>query len=140
MIGNPLSTKGFSLLEVLVAFVILALLLTVLFQLFSSSLRNAQLTEQYSHALLLAESKLARLGHDEPLAVGVSEGTFADSAGDSDYRWHLTVTPYHPEHIPLDLPLQALWVHLTVSWSSGRRAIDLSTLKLVPRPVAGSGS
>ena len=48
--------RGFSLLEVLVAFVILALVATALFRLFSGALANASAAEEYSRAVLVAES------------------------------------------------------------------------------------
>ena len=44
-------TAGFSLLEVLAAFVILALVATALFRLFSGSLSNASAAEEWSRAL-----------------------------------------------------------------------------------------
>ena len=50
-------TRGFSLLEVLVAFVILALVATALFRLFSGALNNASAAEEWSRALLVAESR-----------------------------------------------------------------------------------
>jgi prepilin-type N-terminal cleavage/methylation domain-containing protein len=49
---------GFSLLEVLVAFVILSLVATALFRLFSGALNNASASEDYSRAVLVAESAL----------------------------------------------------------------------------------
>ena len=50
--------RGFSLIEVLAAFVILALVATALFRLFGDSLRNASAAEDWSRALLVAESRL----------------------------------------------------------------------------------
>ena len=54
--------RGFSLLEVLVAFVILAAVATALFRLFSGALANASAADEYSRAMLVAESALAGLG------------------------------------------------------------------------------
>ena len=50
--------RGFSLIEVLAAFVILALVATALFRLFSASLNNASASEEWSRALQVAESQL----------------------------------------------------------------------------------
>ena len=47
---------GFSLLEVLVALMILALAMTVAFRLFSEGLRNLTLSGQNTRAAMLAES------------------------------------------------------------------------------------
>ena len=54
--------SGFSLLEVLAAFVILALVATALFRLFSGSLQNASAAEDWSRALLIAESQQEIVG------------------------------------------------------------------------------
>jgi type II secretory pathway component PulJ len=52
---------GMSLLEVLVAFAILALVLGVIMQIFSSGMRASRLGESYSKAVLLAEFRSSRL-------------------------------------------------------------------------------
>src|SRR6516165_1919700 len=88
--GTP--AAGFSLLEVLAAFVILALVGTALFRLFSGALGNASLAEEYSRATLYAESRLAPLGVDAPLKEGAQQGTSEDGY----YNWTLTVQPYSP--------------------------------------------
>jgi general secretion pathway protein I len=88
--GAPARQRGFTLLEVLVAFAILALSLGVLIHIFSTGLDNLALGGQYSRAILLAQSRLAALGVEEPLAAGGSSGEFGDG-----YRWHVTVTPYN---------------------------------------------
>ena len=58
--------RGFSLLEVLAAFVILALVGTALFRLFSGALGNATLADEYSGATLYAESRLAAVSVEAP--------------------------------------------------------------------------
>src|ERR1700690_801183 len=68
--GRPrLTTRaaGFSLLEVLAAFVILALVGTALFRVFSGALGNVAASDEYSRATLYAESRLAGLGVETPL-------------------------------------------------------------------------
>src|SRR5665213_2161736 len=59
--------RGFSLLEVLVAFVILALVGTALSRLYSSSLRNASAAEEWSRAELVAEGQLSAASGAIPL-------------------------------------------------------------------------
>ena len=89
-------SRGFSLLEVLVAFVILALILSVLMQIFSGGLRNASRADEYQQAVLLGQSKLASVGIETPLEVSESNGEF-----DAVYRWHVSIRPY------LETPAQA---------------------------------
>jgi len=81
--------RGFSLLEILVAFTLLALAMGVLMQLFSRGVNGASLADRYARATMMAESKLATIGVEEEAREGDSHGTF-----DDDYRWQLSVKPY----------------------------------------------
>ena len=53
---------GFTLLEVVVAFAIMALSMAVLLNLFATGVRATRLSADYSEAVTLAESKLAEYG------------------------------------------------------------------------------
>jgi general secretion pathway protein I len=124
--------RGFSLIEVLVAFVILALSAGALLAAFSGGLRNTGLAAEYSRAALYAQSKLETVGVETPLEVGASAGEF-----DAGFRWELEVRSYQApeEEIDLDaLHYQALQVTLRVFWGEQdrQRAITLSTLRLAP--------
>lgn len=81
------STPGFTLLEVLVAFAILAISLGAVYQAFGIGARNARASEAYTVAVLLAESELAAAGVETPLFPGAEEGTFGR------YNWRRTVIP-----------------------------------------------
>lgn len=123
--------KGFSLLEVLVAFSVLTLFLGVLLGLFSTGLRNSLAAHDYSQAISLAESKLAEVGVTERLAPGEWQGAF-----DEHYRWRLRVVPFAGgERRWADLPLQPFEVTVEVSWQTGQRdrSVALSTLRLARR-------
>lgn len=51
--------RGMTLIEVLVAFVVLSVTMAAILQIFSGGMRNARLADSYSRAVFLAESKLA---------------------------------------------------------------------------------
>ena len=85
-------SAGFSLLEVLAAFVILALVATALFRLFSGSLANASAAEEWSRALLLAESQLDLAASTQPLKESTERGN--DSTG--NIQWETRVVAYTP--------------------------------------------
>jgi len=70
--GRPRASRagGFSLLEVLVAFVILALVATAIFGLYGGALRTVSTSEEWSRALLVAESRLALAASVQPLREG----------------------------------------------------------------------
>jgi len=130
-------SRGFSLLEVLVAFVILALILGVLMQIFSGGLRNASRVDEYQQAMLLGQSKLASIGIEIPLKVSESNGEF-----DAVYRWHVSIRPYlvapaqtsDQTGLPVPiLPVSLLEVEIQVLWggSNQPRSASLKTLRLV---------
>jgi general secretion pathway protein I len=133
--------RGFSLLEVLAAFVILALVGTVLFRLFGASLNNAGAADEYSRAVLYAESRLAAAAAVVPLQEGSDQGV----SDDGRYTWTSTVTPYvPPDSTPDQLRFGAaaavvLWrVAVTVTWPGtlgNERSIALSTVRMATKQV-----
>src|SRR5215212_5727678 len=93
------SQRGFSLIEVLVAFVILALVATALFRLFSSSLTNVAAAEEWSRALQVAESRLASAASAQPLREATERG----AAFDGRVKWETAVAPYAAADVDPDL-------------------------------------
>ena len=68
------SSKGFTLIEVLVAFLILAFSLGALMTLFSGSLRSVRLGEDYAHATALGQAQLALVDAHGLDGIGVETG------------------------------------------------------------------
>lgn len=98
--GSPRPRPGgFSLLEVLVAFVILSLVATALFRLFSGALGNASAADEYSRAVLVAESVLAEAAAAQPLRETTQSGT----ADDGRIAWTTRVAAYSPPGVGPDL-------------------------------------
>ena len=132
-------TAGFSLLEVLAAFVILALVATALFRLFSGSLSNASAAEEWSRALLLAESQLDMAASAQPLKESTDRGT--DSTG--TIQWETSIVAYSPPDVSPDaeraaelLGTRLLRVTTEVRFPAalkGERALSLTTIKLAQR-------
>jgi general secretion pathway protein I len=126
---------GFSLLEVLVAFVILALVATALFRLFSGALANASAAGDYSRAMLVAQSAL-----DEASAAPLREGGRDGSIDDGRIRWSARVEPYAPPGVapeleaasePLPLRLWRIVVDVTFDGANGApRTISLATVRI----------
>lgn len=130
------SHRGFTLIEVLVAFLILALSLTVLMRIFSGGLRNVGLAEDYAQAVLVAEAQLAATGVVEPLAIGETTGDW-----DERFRWQRLIDPYQPweEGETLNAPVTAYRVTVHVDWErEGRtRRISLTSLRLSSASPSG---
>ena len=130
---------GFSLLEVLAAFVILALVATALFRLFSGSLTNASAAEEWSRAMLLAESQLDLAASTLPLKETTERGQ--DSTG--NIRWETRVVAYSPPDVNPDLEKAAellgtrlLRITTEVKFPGvikGDRTLSLSTVKLAQK-------
>ncbi len=126
----PAVSRGFSLIEVLVAFTILALMLGGLFEVFSQGLRSAGQGQDFTRAVMLAHSKLAEIGAESGLPEGVSVGKFDDL-----YRWRSEVVPFTEVPIASESGIQALSARVEVFWSDGwrERSVDLTTLHLVTK-------
>jgi len=132
---------GFSLLEVLVAFVVLALVGTALFRLFSAALGNAAAADDYSRATLYAESRLASIGVEAALREGADQGTSEDGR----YAWAVKIEPYTPpgttpdlERVGATLPVQLWRIAVTVTWPGtfgNVRTIQLSTVRLAVKEL-----
>jgi general secretion pathway protein I len=120
---------GFSLLEVLVAFAILALSLGVLLQIFSRAMSTTAVSGSYSRAAALAEARLAEVGVTMPLEEG-------DFTGDPDdgMAWALRIQQLDASELFPDqtAPVTPYRVTATVAWGErgAQRQLSLASLKL----------
>jgi general secretion pathway protein I len=124
------------LLEILVAFTILAVAMGVLMQIFSRGVTGATLADRYAKATMYAESKLASIGVEEDLKESTAAGKF-----DDDFSWDMVVRPYQ-DPFPKDqamvdyeklMPSQLFEIELKVSFIGDdrrERALKLSTLRV----------
>ena len=128
MLFRRKSRRGFTLIEVLVAFVILAFSLGALFSVFSGSLRSVRHSGEYALATAIAQAHLAQIEAAGLIGAGVEEGE--DEAG---YRWRVEVAE------ALDLPVDTgktgfvpVEVSVTVSWGAANaRSVTLTTLRAI---------
>jgi general secretion pathway protein I len=131
--------RGFSLLEVLVAFIIVALVVTALFRLFGGALGNASAADEWTRALLVAQSRLALAAAAQPLR----ETTSAGSEADGRIAWRTSVTAYVPpdpnpdlERVSETMPTRLYRVTVDVQFpgvAGKARTLTLSTVKLGQR-------
>jgi general secretion pathway protein I len=130
------SMQGYTLIEVIVAFAVLALALSILLGILSNGTRQVRWADDAGRAALHAQSLLDQAGVGEALAPGHREGDFEDGR----YRWALDVTPWRdptlrdaaPQPVDPGAP-QLLQLVLDVRWGDGgpRNRLQLQTLRLV---------
>jgi general secretion pathway protein I len=127
---RPSDARGFTLLEVLVAFLILSLSMGVLMRIVSQSLNALSAAERYQVAVQLAESKLAEV------LIGLDESGRGKEQGrlDKQFRWHSEIEPYEFDNQePGERYSISPWlVRVSVSWGNGPgERVSLSTIRLL---------
>lgn len=126
--------RGFTLLEVLIAFALLAMALTLLLGTLSGATRQVGQADARTRAVLHAQSLLAETGIEAPLREGRQQGAWEQGR----YRWMLEVRPYaEPRGPALDAATDGgprlLEMHLQVSWERPRGGrLEWRTLRWVP--------
>ncbi len=115
--------KGFSLLEILVAFSIMAVSLGIILSVFSQGLNKVGLSEEYIIATQLAESLLAGAGVETDLQPGRQQGIELDR-----YRWTIDIDAIDEEGAP-DQSIRLMRVKVMVQWGSDGRRLVLTQLK-----------
>jgi general secretion pathway protein I len=133
--------RGYSLLEVIVAFALLALALTLLLGSLSGASRQVHNADLRTRAVLHAQSLLAATGVDAPLQVGREQGDWEDGR----YRWDLQVEPYVEPRATALAPAAAssgpslAQLTLRVSWGEREgEHLQWRSLRLVPDSPAGT--
>lgn len=122
---NGLSRRaqgGFSLLELLVAFVIMAFSLGMLYQASGGTVRALADTEQHFRATVLAQSVLNSRDN-------VPEAGWNESGESAGFAWRVSSAPYRTDvSDPKVPPLQQ--VAIVIGWTDrrGPRQLELSTL------------
>lgn len=131
----PSDRRGFTLLEVLIAFAVLALTMAAVLRIFSGGLRSIERADRYGTAALLATSVLAATGREEPFAAGDTAGDFGNG-----YHWHRRIEEYREEVLTTEeKTLIPYAVTVIVSWddATSEQGVRLSTLRLVPVEADG---
>lgn len=108
------SSRGFSLLEMVVAMAVLSLCLSVLYQATSGATRNVRTDERYAYAVELARSLLAR--NDSVPAGGVSER--GETPGGFYWQTITAPVPVEGDRLP---PGSLHRIEVAVNWRDGSR-------------------
>lgn len=127
--------RGFSLLEMLIAFSILAVSLGILLKIFSTGITTAQVADNYTMAAQIATNLIAKTGVETPLKISEELGIENDF-----YHWRVRVNPQafvSPELNLRDLPVELFNVNVLVWWGdddkTDDRVLELNTMKLAAK-------
>lgn len=118
---NVFTTKGFTLIEVVVAIAILGIALAVIFELFSGGLRLGRVSKEYVLAMNYASLKMEELTTKEEVREGTEEGEF-----NKDYRWQtfvkkLNLLSIEEKGIDFKPPIELMKIKVNVLWKSGAK-------------------
>lgn len=128
--SNASNEKGFTLMEVLVAVVILAIGFSTILQLFSTGLASLYHTGEHTHAVFLAKEKM-----EEALLMEFSgiEEQIIHQSGElpNGYRWTLNVTPAEYKDADPDGLAWLFLIEVTIKWNNGikQKQYQLQTLQ-----------
>jgi len=114
---------GFTLLEVMVAMVILSVAVITLVQLSSQGLRLLRVSGEHQDAVMLAD-RLARSAD----VAGEGVDTGHEGAFEWERRTRLVAVPADPAPVGTDAP-RLLSLSVAVKWGSGR-SVEVATLRL----------
>jgi len=124
--------RGFTLVEVVVAFLLLSLVLITVFEIFTRGLSRAGELDNYSRALAIAQSELASAGVEDPFAEGEMRG----ESEDRQFRWVVSTRKFVDEsatgtQAQAQLAYNLYRVEARVAWTTAtgaERDVALSTL------------
>ncbi|HUI46543.1 MAG TPA: type II secretion system minor pseudopilin GspI [Nitrospirota bacterium] len=109
---QPLNQTGFTLLEVMVAVAIMAMVLITLLGLKNRSMNDVMLAKHITVATMLAKRMMVENTAAEPDVSPEEEGPFPEPEY-KDYTWKKTI-------VPTPIP-QIMELHVAVLWKEGTR-------------------
>jgi type II secretory pathway pseudopilin PulG len=116
--------KGFTLVEILATFVLIALILPAAMEGISLAMKLGTKSKHQVEASALAETKLAEFLLSGDYSKGDQSGTFDTTGSDTSYTWNLAVEDWTTEDSMKQLTM-------TVGWTSSAgtdHSVALSTL------------
>lgn len=132
IIRLPSSQEGFTLLEILVAFVILGVAIAYIVQLFSSNMRIISRSGDYLPAVVRAEAKMRDIADGDRL----EEKSWTETS-DEGYLMDIAVTETLKERTE-NTPKRIMEIDLKIWWPPGakKKSLTLKTLKVIDRMSA----
>jgi general secretion pathway protein I len=129
------SSSGFTLLEVMLAFVIFALSFAVVLEIMAGSMRSVRRASDDTQVALLAQSIIDLVGTEIPLEEGGFSGTRMDR-----YHWQMDIylfaasdEDFRTQELAELSGVELYKIDLDIDWQAGRRQRDLhfSTIRSI---------
>jgi general secretion pathway protein I len=125
--------SGFTLIETLVAMMLLAISFVIIMQLFSGGLKSGRVTSDYIYGIFHAREKMEELLLSDNLVAGSLSGEFNDG-----YQWTAAVSIVEPadETAAARMPVVTADIRVDVRWSAGgkEKRFGLNTRAIVQKP------
>lgn len=117
---------GLTLIEILVAFVMMAISVALILQIIGKSNRSISISDEYNHASIIAESLLSSTLY--PNSLEETSGAVADK-----FFWQYSISPYESSDYSAKNNFQLYEINISVEWNSNhdKRNVKLSTLRLI---------
>jgi len=132
---SPRASGGFTLLEVMLAFVVFALSFATVLEIMAGSMRSVRRASEDTEVALFAQSVIDQVGTEIPLEEGEFSGVALDR-----YQWQLGVHLYassdqdqRTQELADLSGIELYKIDLDIDWPSGRRQRDLhfSTIRSI---------
>ena len=129
------ASRGYTLLEVMLAFVVFALSFATVLEIMAGSMRSVRRASDDTQVALLAQSIIDLVGTEIPLEEGEFSGTGLDR-----YEWQLGIYLYAAsdgDMLTQELAemsgIELYKIDLDIDWATGRRQRDLhfSTMRSI---------
>jgi general secretion pathway protein I len=130
---------GFTLLEVMLAFVVFALSFATVLEIMAASMRSVSRASDDTEVALLAQTLMDQVGIEIPVEEGAYSGTSMDR-----YNWNMGISLYdtsdEPDKVGMSTAelaelsgIELYRVDLDVDWESGQRerTLHFSTIQSV---------
>lgn len=129
------NSRGFTLLEVMLAFVVFALSFATVLEIMAGSMRSVRRASDDTQVALFAQSIMDLVGTEIPVEDGQYNGTGMDR-----YQWRLDIYLYEvgeedirTQELAEMSGIELYKVDLDIDWETGRRQRDLhfSTIRSI---------
>ena len=127
-VGNRQTASGFTLLEVMVAMAIMAIVLVSVYRMHSQTLTMNTAARFYTQAPMLAQSKLAQLEGDSSGLVAGDSGDFGDKF--PGYTWSLSTDEVSSEALG-EIGADLKRIDIKVSFNSDEYVYDVRTYRFI---------